>query len=52
MDCAEIYSAYWTNDEEPFISINRGTHGVMVSVLGNGHGDSSSNQRQGCLHIM
>ena len=28
-----------------------GAHGVMVIVIGNGHGEPSSNPRQGCLHF-
>ena len=26
-----------------------GTHGVMVIVIGNGHGEQSSNPEQGCF---
>ena len=29
----------------------RGAHGVMVIVVGNGHGDTSSNPGQGWLHF-
>ena len=30
---------------------SRGTPVVMVFVIGNGHGDSSSNPRISCLHF-
>ena len=29
----------------------RGTCGVMVTIVGNGHGDLSSNPGQSCLHF-
>ena len=31
--------------------VSGGVHGVMVTVIGNGHGDLSSNPRWGSLHF-
>ena len=28
-----------------------GTNGIMVIIIGNGHGDPSSNPGHGCLHF-
>ena len=37
--------------QELYIYIFRSACGVIVIVIGNGHGDTSSNPRQGCLHF-
>ena len=32
-------------------SFHGGARGVMVIIVGNGHGDPSSNLRRGCMHF-
>ena len=34
-----------------WISDNEDIHGVMLIIVGNGHGDLSSNPEWGCLHF-
>ena len=36
---------------EPIFIIKEETRGVMVIVVGNGHGDTSSNPRRDWLHF-
>ena len=38
--------------KSPAIKPNGGAHGVMVIVVGNGHGDTSSNPGRDWLHFI
>ena len=39
------------NEKEPETLIQRGARGVMIIVVGNGHGDTSSNPGRDSLHF-
>ena len=45
------YSPINASDETNIINFYGGARGVMVIVVGNGHGDMSSNPEQDCLHF-
>ena len=43
---------YYEVDVEGHIKLSRGARGVMVIVVGNGHGDTISNPRRDWLHFI
>ena len=43
--------ANWVIHIDTYTYIHGGVHGVMVTVVGNGHGEQSSSTGQGCLHF-